>query len=342
MKGRLPIEIVGGGLAGLSLGIALRRAGIDVTLFEAGDYPRHRVCGEFIAGLDEATKESLGLAPYLADAHAHTRLAWFANNRAAGSSRLPEPAWGISRYALDQRLAEGFVQAGGKLHVNTRIDLGESRPGRVLASGRRRTRSTWIGLKAHVAHLDSLSDLELHLAPGAYVGLSGVEGGHSNVCGLFRRRAEEKPEEACLPLQHYLRAYGFDQLNERLARAQWIKSSATAVAGFSFAYRAPPQSELAIGDAYAMIPPFTGNGMAMAFQSAAVTIKPLISWAQGELRWSEVVRKVRDDLHRRFGTRLFFARALHRFLHVSFFQACFTRANRHRLLPFQTLYRALH
>ncbi|HRE81793.1 MAG TPA: NAD(P)-binding protein [Opitutaceae bacterium] len=342
MKGALPIEIVGGGLAGLSLGIALRRAGIDVTVFEAGDYPRHRVCGEFIAGLDEATMASLGLTPYLADARAHTSLTWFANNRAAGSSQLPEPAWGISRYALDQRLAEGFVQAGGTLLVNKRMDLDDSRPGRVVAAGRRRTRSTWIGLKAHIAHLDTRSDLELHLVPGAYVGLSGVEGGHCNVCGLFRRRAEEKQEEGRIPLEHYLRAYGFDQLSERVARAQWIKSSATAVAGFSFASPAQSPSELAIGDAYAMIPPFTGNGMAMAFQSAAVTIKPLISWSKGELPWLEVVRRVRHDLRQRFGARLFFARTLHRFLHVSVFQACFTRANRHRLLPFQTLYRALH
>ena len=57
------VEIVGGGLAGLSLGLALRRAGVPVTLHEAGEYPRHRVCGEFIAGLDERTRARLGLDP---------------------------------------------------------------------------------------------------------------------------------------------------------------------------------------------------------------------------------------------------------------------------------------
>ena len=51
MKSLQPIEIVGGGLAGLSLGLALRQQDIPVTLFEAGSYPRHRVCGEFITGL---------------------------------------------------------------------------------------------------------------------------------------------------------------------------------------------------------------------------------------------------------------------------------------------------
>jgi 2-polyprenyl-6-methoxyphenol hydroxylase-like FAD-dependent oxidoreductase len=54
--------IIGGGLAGLSLGIALRHRGLPVTIREAGHYPRHRVCGEFITALDEETKQALHLA----------------------------------------------------------------------------------------------------------------------------------------------------------------------------------------------------------------------------------------------------------------------------------------
>ena len=50
MPAAKPIQIVGGGLAGLTLGIALRKKEIPVAIFEAGNYPRHRVCGEFISG----------------------------------------------------------------------------------------------------------------------------------------------------------------------------------------------------------------------------------------------------------------------------------------------------
>ena len=49
------LTIVGGGLAGLTLGIGLRQRGVPVTVYEAGRYPRHRVCGEFISGRGQKT-----------------------------------------------------------------------------------------------------------------------------------------------------------------------------------------------------------------------------------------------------------------------------------------------
>ena len=61
------VRILGGGLAGLALGVGLRRRGVPVELFESGDYPRHRVCGEFMAGLDEAAVAALGIEAALAE-----------------------------------------------------------------------------------------------------------------------------------------------------------------------------------------------------------------------------------------------------------------------------------
>ena len=63
------IHIVGGGLAGLSLAIALRTRGIPVTVMEAGTYPRHRVCGEFISGVSAATLDFLQIRDVFADAN---------------------------------------------------------------------------------------------------------------------------------------------------------------------------------------------------------------------------------------------------------------------------------
>src|SRR6266542_5698304 len=101
-----PIEIIGGGLAGLSLGLALRRANIAVSLTEAGTYPRHRVCGEFITGLSAATRARLGLEPLLADGVLNRDVAWFSRDRTVRHHRLPNPATSLSRYILDARLAD--------------------------------------------------------------------------------------------------------------------------------------------------------------------------------------------------------------------------------------------
>ena len=43
------IIIIGGGLAGLISAIHLSKAGLSVTLIEKNEYPKHKVCGEYIS-----------------------------------------------------------------------------------------------------------------------------------------------------------------------------------------------------------------------------------------------------------------------------------------------------
>ena len=353
------LEIVGGGLAGLSLGLALRRAGVGVTIFEAAGYPRHRVCGEFITGLSAATISRLGLAPILADALRHHEVAWFAGEKFSGIQRLPAPALGLSRFALDARLAEAFVRAGGDLRAHTRITPLDEKPGRVFAHGRRRARSPWIGLKFHVRRLALARDLELHLGDHAYAGLSRVEGGAINVCGLFRRRRDCRagpPDPAVLTavqrrrretppytlLLDHLRASGLASLAERLTSADIDTGSFCAVAALAFDRAPVAPHGIALGDACAMIPPFTGNGMAMAFQSAAAALDPLLAYARGETSWPLACRVTNAALRRRFRLRLASAGFIHPFLLRPPRQRWFAALSRAGLLPFRPLYAALH
>ena len=340
-----PVEIVGGGLAGLALGLALRRHDVPVTILEAHDFPRHRVCGEFLAGLDELTMAQLSLAPLLADARRHRNVGWFLRGRPVRTQRLPAPALGISRFRLDARLADAFVAAGGSLRVNLRIALDAEPDGRVFAAGRRPGSSPWIGLKVHARRMPLGGDLEVHLGEQAYVGLSRVENAETNVCGLFRRRPIS-PDGPGAPgsdvLLRYLDAVGLAALARRLEAADLDQSSSCAVAGLSFRAPGPPARRICLGDHFAMPPPFTGNGMAMALQSAALALDPLIAWARHQRSWLETIAVVNRRLRRRFRTRLTSANLIHPYLFEPGRQRWLMFASRARLLPLRPLYYLTH
>ena len=97
-----------------------------------------------------------------------------------------------------------------------------------------------------------------------------------------------------------------------------------------------------LGDTFAMIPPFTGNGMAMAFQSAESALDPLLSWVRAGTAWEETLRRVGDRLRRRFRVRLATAELLHPFLHAPPKQRWLAAAARTGLLPLRPMYHLLH
>jgi hypothetical protein len=91
-----------------------------------------------------------------------------------------------------------------------------------------------------------------------------------------------------------------------------------------------------------MIPPFTGNGMAMAFQSAETALPPLLAYARGTAAWSDTCEVISGALRRRFRLRLASAAAVHPFLFSPARQRVLSALNRVRLVPLAPLYAALH
>lgn len=287
-----PVAIIGGGLAGLSLGIGLRKRDVPVTIYEAGHYPRHRVCGEFVSGAGRRTLQDLAVATTRAQTAA------FLTGRKSWRFDLPEPALCVSRYVLDKALADAFCACGGKLICGTRCK--SDAEGAVHATGRRlhpvENGWRWFGLKAHVTGIALEADLEMHLLPNGYVGICRLPDGQFNVCGLFRKR-KGNLDRATLagPEGSSLRA--------RLQHADWIEDSFVAVAGVCFC---PPAQncQCHLGDAHAMIAPLTGNGMSMAFESAETAVDPLARYAQGDASWPEAVQEISVGLRQAFRWRL--------------------------------------
>jgi len=313
------ITIVGGGLAGLTLGIGLRQHGVPTVLWEAGHYPRHRACGEFICGRGQETLVRLGLREALEHAGAVNAdtAAFFSLTRTTGPRRLPRRAICLSRFIMDATLAEKFRALGGDLQENKRRGDDNDSEGTVCATGRHvqaeESGARWFGLKAHARNVPLAADLEMHVSPRGYVGLCRVNGGMVNVCGLFRRRAGEgvQPQNRI----ELLRGPAGSLLRQRLATAEFDENSVCAVAGLSLRpHRAAARVNCCIGDAITMIPPVTGNGMSMAFESAELALDPLTAWSRGEISWAETRRQIARRCDAAFARRLAWAKWLQRLL----------------------------
>jgi flavin-dependent dehydrogenase len=278
-----------------------------VAIDEAGHYPRHRVCGEFISGRGQASIARLGLHEVFdkAGAISAQTAAFFSAASSTPPRSLPSPAICLSRFAVDAALAGKFRELGGELNEGRRAPIESLAEGVVRAGGRRaqteENGSRWFGLKIHARKVALTADLEMHFSPQGYVGLCRLADGEVNVCGLFRRHAGEN-----LPAnsRELLRGLPGSPLRKRLAATEFDESSFCAVAGLSLRpQRAVERPEICVGDAITMIPPVTGNGMSMAFESAELAVAPLAAWSRGEISWSvarqEIARACDDQFSRR-------------------------------------------
>ncbi len=261
---RREINILGGGPAGSCAALAAIAAGASVTVIERAQFPRHKVCGEFLSPEIEPELVRLGLwEEFLAAGPATVRrmvLHFGANQKEAS---LPQPAWGLSRYRFDHLLLERARAEG----AGVMTEAGEARID-VLAAGRRveRTRraNRLFGFKTHFeGPVDDA--VELFFFDGCYVGVSPVEGGRTNVCGLA-------PEQ-------YLSRFDFDYdalaansvaLADRLRPLrrvmEWVSTGP-----LEFGQRFQPgETAYPAGDALSFVDPFTGSGLSAAVRSGAM------------------------------------------------------------------------
>ncbi len=340
-KGSPRIQIVGGGLAGLGLACGLIRKGVGVDVFESGSLPRHRVCGEFMAGVTPDTLAELGIADAFDGAVRQRTSSWWIGERCIFRGKLPRDVPGLSRFFLDEFMRGRMVESGGGWHQGARVGKEQARSeGWVWAAGREARRTNWRGYKAHYRGLVLGSDLEIHLGRGGYIGMSAVEDGSINVCGLVRDLGIRLHTRGAVP--GMARALGMTSLAERLESGERVDGSDSGIAGFDPHWTVPDDGFVRIGDALAVIPPFTGNGMSMALESAAMAVDPLCRYVRGELIWAETARLIRQRQIRRFRTRLAVSRLLHPLLLRRGPQAGIGWLAGKRFLPFGLLYRLTH
>ena len=202
------ISIIGSGLAGLTAAIDLLNRNFKVVVFEKNDYPKHKVCGEFISNEVLPYLEKLGInIESLQPAHIYkTDLSTHSGKKI--KAKLPLGGFGVSRYKLDAYLANKVIELGGEIVFETvkTVDFSEdvftisTQSGAIFQSkvalgafGKRsnldielnrnfiQQKSPWLGVKAHYSG-DFPNDLVgLHNFEGGYCGISKVEDNAINI-----------------------------------------------------------------------------------------------------------------------------------------------------------------
>lgn len=255
------IRIVGGGPAGAAAAIAARGYDARVVLAEKSRVPHHKVCGEFIAPEAcrvlrqiEAWEGFLRCNPSRLE---RCRLRF---GKRTKQWRFDEPAYGLSRLELDRLLLQR-AEACGAAVSRGELWQGQTSAAEVViqAAGRARRTSKPGRLYGFKSHFDGPVDdtVELFFGPQCYIGVSAIENGITNVCGLASEAA----------LSRY--SFHFDDfvhahsgLSERLKpltrRMAWL---ATGPVVFS---RVPAEAGGGVypaGDALGFVDPFTGSGI---------------------------------------------------------------------------------
>lgn len=173
---------------------------------------------------------------------------------------------------------------------------------------RKRPRPTLVAFKAHLENAAvAAGACEIYFYKGGYGGLSGVEGGVSNLCFIVSAddvRHYSSDPQIVLREVVMKNVRAAETLKAARVRTQWLSVS---LEGFGKRALAPADGLLTIGDAAAFIDPFTGSGMLMALESGQVAAdavaRHLPALRSGGL-FEPLTNQYRTEYATRFNSRL--------------------------------------
>ena len=336
---RNSIVIVGGGLAGLIAAIHLKNNNYTVLVIEKNDFPKHKVCGEYISNEVLPYLKSIGLDINSLHPTDIDKLSFSLISGKSVNTILPLGGFGISRYQLDDYLYNEAKNRGcvivqemvsdiefldGKFTIVTNLNT-YSAPIVLGAFGKRsnldiklkrnfiQKQSHWLGVKAHYKLNFPENYVGLHHFKGGYCGVSKVENNLVNICYLanydtFKKYKSIEEYQTNVVCQN-------PNLKEIFKNAKIQFEKPLTISQVSFEEKKCVEDHiLMIGDTAGLIHPLCGNGMAMAIHSAKLAAENTIHFLENKINRATLEDNYLNDWNKNFKKRLQTGRRLGKLL----------------------------
>lgn len=335
------VLIIGGGLAGLTAAIHLSKKGFEVIVIEKNEFPKHKVCGEYISNEVVPYLNWLGINSKDLHPTLITKLQFSICNGKAINCVLPLGGFGISRYALDEYLYRKAVSYGctilkdsvesvvfnenqftvttlNNVLLKAKIVLGafgkRSNVDQKLNRSFIQKKSPWLAVKAHYSGNFPDDLVGLHNFKGGYCGVSKVENNKINICYL----ADYETFKRYKNIEEYQKAVVFKNPNLKLLfeKCTMLFDKPLTISQIYFEQKKAVENHiLMIGDTAGLIHPLCGNGMAMAIHSAKIVSELVELFLNKEIKSrADLEKKYKQEWKFNFEKRIRAGRFLARLL----------------------------
>jgi flavin-dependent dehydrogenase len=325
------VIIIGGGLAGLCNAIHISKLGKKVVLIEKNEYPKHKVCGEYISNEVLPYFGFLDINPFDFGAVKIKNFQLSTTKSKLISAKLPLGGFGISRHQLDFVLLEKAQENGVTILKDSVVNVKfsddvfsvETKENKMLSSkitigafGKRslldvkmerkfiQKKAPYLGVKVHVKG-DFPEDLvALHNFTGGYCGVSKVENNAINLCYITNYTSFKKYKN----IEDFQEQVVFKNkfLKEIFHNSEAVFEKPLTISQISFETKNPVENHILMcGDSAGMIHPLCGNGMSMAIQSAQLASVLILNYLNGDLNSrKELEKQYIRKWNKKFGVRL--------------------------------------